>query len=205
MRVFAIAAMSAGGCPTAGDCEAAHSAAAVKLVIMSQQSSIVTAFVCANCARSGRGPASASQDRPEFPEFSWPGRARQVLVPCTGRLQPEHVLRAFEAGSSIVAVVACKEDNCHYLEGSRRCARRVEYLRSILKEVGLEDGRLLLFHLPGSAAEDLAQGSTLSPQHDATVEERISEIRRETMRAFRKYPPSPLQDNGTQKTGNAHE
>ena len=34
-------------------------------------------------------------------------------------------------------VVACDEDNCHHLEGSRRCARRVDYLRGILDEVGL--------------------------------------------------------------------
>ena len=56
----------------------------------------------------------------------------------------------------MVCTVACQEDNCHYLEGSQRCARRVDYLRSILDEIGLGGRRLMLFHLPGTAAEDLA-------------------------------------------------
>jgi F420-non-reducing hydrogenase iron-sulfur subunit len=164
-------------------------------VLMSQESSILTAFVCANCARSGRPPTLAGQVRPILPEFGWPGRVRQVPVPCTGRLQPENVLRAFEAGSSIVAVVACREDNCHYMEGSRRCSRRIEYIRSLLKEIGLEEGRLLLFHLPGSASEDLAvtAGKNGSNNSSSSAEARISEIRDEATRAFHLYPQSPLQ------------
>ena len=165
-------------------------------MLMSQESSILTAFVCANCARSGQQPASAGPVRPSIPEFDWPGRVRQVLVPCTGRLQPENVLRAFEAGSSIVAVVACREDNCHYMEGSRRCSRRIEYIRSILKEIGLEEGRLLFFHLPGSASEDLAAaaGKNGSTHGSGSVEAQILEIQREAREAFRLYPQSPLQN-----------
>ena len=34
--------------------------------------------------------------------------------------------------------------------------RRVEFVRSLLGEIGLNDERLLLEYLPGSAAEDLA-------------------------------------------------
>jgi coenzyme F420-reducing hydrogenase delta subunit len=162
---------------------------------MRQESSVLTAFVCANCARSGRQPASAGLVRPVVPEFDWPGRVHQVLVPCTGRLQPENVLRAFEAGSSIVAVVACREDNCHYMEGSRRCTRRIEHIRSILREIGLEEGRLLLFRLPGSACEDLAVagGKKGSRNGSDSLEAQILEIRHEAARAFRLYPPSPLQ------------
>ena len=119
----------------------------------------VTAFVCANCARPGQAPDSAGWSRPIVPRFHWPFPVHEVLVPCAGRLQPEHVLKAFESGADVVCAVACREDNCHYLEGSGRCARRVEYLRGILDEVGLGGERLLLFHLPGTAAEDMALGA----------------------------------------------
>lgn len=98
--------------------------------------SSVTVFVCANCARPGKELSSAGRARPAVPDFNWPGNFQQVVVPCTGRLQPEHVLRAFESGASIVSVIACEEDNCHYIEGSKRCARRVDYIRSILREMG---------------------------------------------------------------------
>jgi F420-non-reducing hydrogenase iron-sulfur subunit len=86
----------------------------------------VTAFVCSNCARPGLAPTSAGRPRPSVPNFQWPFPVREVLVSCTGRLQPEHVLKAFESGANLVCAVACQEDNCHYLEGSTRCARRVD-------------------------------------------------------------------------------
>ena len=59
----------------------------------------------------------------------------------------------------VVCAVGCQEDNCHYLEGSKRCARRLDHVRSILQEIGLGSERLMLFTLPGTAAEDMALGA----------------------------------------------
>jgi len=119
----------------------------------------LTVFVCANCARPARAATSAGYPRPVVPDFGWPWPVRQVLVPCTGRLQPEQVLKAFETGSEAVCMMACEEEDCHYQEGSKRCARRAAFLRAILAEIGLGGERLMLFHLPGTAAEDMALGS----------------------------------------------
>ncbi len=158
-------------------------------------SSWMTAFVCANCARPGRKPTSAGRERPVVPDFDWPVRAQQIIIPCAGRLQPEHVLKAFESGSSVVSVVACREDNCHYIEGSRRCALRVEYVQSILKEIGLGEGRLLLSHLPGSAFEDmaLAGGDHTPPVQGDSLETQITAIRDRATEALQTHPPNPLQ------------
>ena len=68
----------------------------------------VTVFVCANCARPGQAPTSAGRPRPAIPDFGWPWPVQEILVACTGRLQPEHVLKAFESGSDVVAMVACR-------------------------------------------------------------------------------------------------
>lgn len=126
--------------------------------LRSGDSPVVTAFVCANCARPGSKPDSGGRPRPTVPQFDWPFPVKEILVACTGRIQPEHVLKAFESGSDLVVTVACAEENCHFLEGSKRCARRVDYLHAVLDEVGLGSERLMLFHLPGTAAEDMALG-----------------------------------------------
>ena len=154
----------------------------------------VTAFVCANCARPGQAPSSAGRPRPTVPDFRWPFPVREVLVPCTGRLQPEHVLKAFESGADMVCAVACQEDNCHYLEGSKRCARRVDYLRSILEEIGLGGERLMLFHLPGTAVEDmaLAAGRTAPGGTADGLDARVAAIRDRVMQALEGLPPNPL-------------
>ena len=104
----------------------------------------ITAFICANCSRSARRPSSTNRPVPSTPDFCWPLPVHELLVPCTGRLQPEHILKAFEVGADVVCVIGCQEDNCHTLEGSCRCARRVEYARVLLDQIGI--GRDRLWH-----------------------------------------------------------
>lgn len=154
----------------------------------------ITVFVCANSGRSGQMSGALGRTRPVVPNFGWPADVEQVIVPCAGRLQPEHIMKAFESGASIVSVVACQDDNCHYLEGSRRCARRIEHLRTLLDEVGLGGERLLLFSLPGTASEDmaLAEGRPI-PAVDASVfDGLVSEIVSRTLEARRSSQASPL-------------
>jgi F420-non-reducing hydrogenase iron-sulfur subunit len=156
--------------------------------------SAITVFVCANCARSAHVPSSAHRTRPVVPDFNWPAPTKQVILPCTGRLQPEHILKAFEAGSSVVSVVACREDNCHHVEGSRRCAHRIDYIRSLLNEIGLGEGRLLFFKLPGSASEDMALGAGKAvPECAANLDSFVASVRDESIRALATLPPNPLQ------------
>jgi coenzyme F420-reducing hydrogenase delta subunit len=128
------------------------------------------------------------------PEFGWPWPVREIVVACTGRLQPEHVLKAFEAGSDMVAMVGCAEDNCHYLEGSKRCARRADYLRSILNAIGLGGQRLMLFHLPGTAAEDMALAAGRpAPACDCeALAAQAAAIRDQVVEALAALPPNPL-------------
>jgi hypothetical protein len=94
----------------------------------------------------------------------------------------------------VVSVVACQDDNCHYIEGSRRCARRVDYIRSILKEIGLGEERLLLSYLPGSAMEDLAltTGEAAGKNLSDALEAQVAAIRDQVIQAIQINPLSPL-------------
>ncbi|MBN2337775.1 MAG: hydrogenase iron-sulfur subunit [Acidobacteria bacterium] len=129
-----------------------------------------------------------------MPGFILPGRVDRVILPCAGRLQPEHLLKAFESGCHVVAVVACEEGNCHHAEGSRRCTLRVGYVRSLLEKIGLGEGRLVLAHLPGSALEDLdvSEGRPAAGTHPDDLAARIEGIRKEILEALGNSPPNPL-------------
>jgi coenzyme F420-reducing hydrogenase delta subunit len=128
-------------------------------------------------------PSSGIRRRPTTPDFDWPFPVSEVVVPCAGRLQPEHFLKAFEDGADAVGVVCCEEGNCHHLEGNRRCRRRLDYVSGLLDQVGLGANRLMLFHLPGSSAEDMALGAAsgatplVTPVLDARVNSKIVEVR----------------------------
>ena len=154
----------------------------------------VTIFVCANCARPAQAPTSAGRPRPTVPDFGWPWPVREILVPCTGRLQPEHLLKAFEDGARVVCVVACAEDNCHHLEGSCRARLRVDYVRRLLDEIGLGGGRLMLFHLPGSAREDTALGLAAAPPAPlpSDLADRLKAIRDAVVERAASVPQNPL-------------
>ena len=136
----------------------------------------ITAFICANCSRAGRVPSSTNRPAPSVPDFCWPIPVRELLVPCTGRLQPEHILKAFEVGADVVCMVGCAEDNCHTHEGSKRCARRVEYVRGLLDQIGIGRDRLWHFRLPGSAREDMALGITGEPDLGAKDQRESSQL-----------------------------
>jgi coenzyme F420-reducing hydrogenase delta subunit len=135
----------------------------------------VTLFICSNSYRSGRVPTSGTRPPPDALPVEWPFAVHEVRVPCAGKLQPEHLLKAFEAGADLVCVVACDETNCHYLEGSRRAKRRVEYVQGLLKELGLGGERVLLTHLPGSSREDMALGCSCGAEGAAATDGRIAE------------------------------
>lgn len=159
---------------------------------------VIVVFICENSARAGRLPTSGKRFRPETPNFAWPFPVQEVVVPCAGRLQPEHLLKAFEGGADAVAVVCCEEGNCHHHEGNKRCARRIEAVSSMLEEVGLGKGRLMLFHLPGSAVQDmtLGAGASVPASLDPTLKQKVAAIRDQFVARVSVLAPTPLRTTG---------
>jgi coenzyme F420-reducing hydrogenase delta subunit len=155
-------------------------------------------FVCENSARAGRTPTSGKRHRPETPDFGWPFPVQEVVVPCAGRLQPEHFLKAFEAGADSVGVVCCEEGNCHHQEGSKRCRRRIEAVTALLGEVGLGKERLMLFHLPGSAVQDMAlgAGAAAPATADQPLGQKVAAVRDEFVSRVATLAPNPLRTTG---------
>ena len=77
-------------------------------------------------------------------------RIRFFPLPCSGRIDALHLLRALEAGADKVYVVTCPEGACHYREGNIRAKKRIAYAQSLIEEIGLERERLeLIVTSPG--------------------------------------------------------
>ena len=122
-------------------------------------------------------PTSGFRRRPTTPDFAWPFPVSEVVVPCAGRLQPEHFLKAFEDGADAIGVICCEEGNCHHLEGNLRCGRRLHYVNGLLDQIGLGANRLMTFHLPGSAQEDMALGVGAAPVVDPAMDRKVAAVR----------------------------
>lgn len=71
---------------------------------------------------------------------------RLVQVPCTGRVDGIHILKALEDGADCVFVLGCLEKNCYYDTGSIEGRKRVGYVKQMLSEAGIEKERVEMFN-----------------------------------------------------------
>jgi len=79
--------------------------------------------------------------------LQYPGTIRIIRVPCTGKVDVIHILRAFEKGADGVYVVGCMEGDCRFVRGNLRARKRVESVRRILDKVGIGGERVQMYNL----------------------------------------------------------
>lgn len=82
--------------------------------------------------------------------LQYPSEIEIIMVPCTGRVDMVHLLKAFEYGADAVFVAGCLEGECHYLSGNIQAKKRVNKLKRDLSQMGLEPDRLEMFNLSSS-------------------------------------------------------
>ncbi|MBI5601814.1 MAG: hydrogenase iron-sulfur subunit [Deltaproteobacteria bacterium] len=71
-------------------------------------------------------------------------RVKFFPLPCSGRIEPLHFLRALEAGADLVYLITCPEKVCRYQQGNLRAGKRIAYARKLIEEIGLDPERLVL-------------------------------------------------------------
>jgi coenzyme F420-reducing hydrogenase delta subunit len=79
--------------------------------------------------------------------LDYPANIKIIRVPCTGKVDVMYLLRAIQKGADGVYVVGCLEGTCHYNEGNFRARERVEHVRMLLEEIGLEADRVRMYNL----------------------------------------------------------
>ena len=82
--------------------------------------------------------------KPEETQRAFVEGVQIIEVPCSGKVDPIYLLKAFEKGADGVVVLACDQRLCSTLEGSKRIHKRVERTKRLLAEAGLEPARLVL-------------------------------------------------------------
>ena len=127
----------------------------------------ILAFCCNFCAYAAADLAGARR-------MQYPANLRIVHVPCTGKVEVQQILAAFERGIDGVLVAGCLEGGCHFVEGNLRARRRAKVAQRILDEIGLGGERLRMVNLSASEA----------PTFVARVREMVETVER--------LGPSPL-------------
>jgi coenzyme F420-reducing hydrogenase delta subunit len=130
----------------------------------------VVAFCCRHCAYAAADLAGGLRQ-------PYPSAVKIVELPCTGRIDIVNVLHAFEDGADGVLVAGCLPGSCHYVQGNLYARRRIDYIHTLLKEIGLEPERARMINISAAMG---AQFAALTGEHVERV---------------RALGPSPLRGN----------
>ena len=134
-------------------------------------------FYCQNVPESGEEVRQSLEDR-------YGKSIRLFPMPCSGRIDVVHLLRALEEFADAVYVITCPEGACKYLEGNKRIKKRIEKAKSIIESIGLEKERLNL--ITPAAADDKFSLSSFSG---------------EIMETAMAFPASPVRSGKDQGAG----
>jgi F420-non-reducing hydrogenase iron-sulfur subunit len=104
----------------------------------------IVAFFCNWCTYLAADLAGTSR-------IKYAPNAEVIRVMCSGRVDPQFVLKAFADGADGVLIGGCHPGDCHYQEGNYKALRRFCLLRRLIRQMGISEERLRLEWI--SAAE----------------------------------------------------
>ena len=112
----------------------------------------IVAFCCNWCSYAGADLAGNNR-------LEYPGNVKIIRIPCSCRLNPLFILRAFQRGADGVILCGCHPGDCHYTSGNYFTRRRITLLYSMLDFLGIERNRTRLEWV--SAAEGAKFAATM--------------------------------------------
>jgi len=133
---------------------------------------LILALCCHYCAYAAADLAGSMR-------LQYPANVRVLRFPCTGKIEPNDIMNAFERGIDGVFVAGCLEGGCHFLEGNLRARRRVERIQGMMREIGIEPERLEMFNL--SSAEGGRFAEIVTEMSNRLTELGPSPLRRTTV------------------------
>ena len=120
----------------------------------------VVVFTCHWCSY-------AAADLAGIKRLQLPTGFQAIRTMCSARVDPEWVMRALSRGADGVLILAGKPGRCHYEVGSIRTNRRMVLLKSVIKQLGFDDGRFSTVFVDSDEAES----------YQRAIEEFVAEVK----------------------------
>jgi coenzyme F420-reducing hydrogenase delta subunit len=80
-----------------------------------------------------------------------------TMFPCSSKIEVPYILKILASGTDAVEIVACPEDCCKFLIGSKRAEKRIEYIRGLLESAGFEPERVGISRKLKQSGENLIE------------------------------------------------
>jgi len=106
----------------------------------------IIAFFCNWCTYTAADLAGTAR-------MTYKPNVRVIRIMCSGRLDPQFILKAFREGADGVLIGGCHPGDCHYQEGNYKALRRFTLLKRFLKSMGIEPERIRLEWIAASEGD----------------------------------------------------
>lgn len=110
----------------------------------------IMAFFCKWCTSAGADLAGTSR-------LKYAPNVIGVRVMCSSRVDPYHILEAFENGADGVLLGGCHAGDCHYQTGNYQTLKRIILLRQVIKDIGINEKRLRLEWISAAEGKKFAE------------------------------------------------
>jgi F420-non-reducing hydrogenase iron-sulfur subunit len=110
-------------------------------------------FLCNWCSYTGADLAGTAR-------MAYAPNVRIIRVMCSGRVDPQFVLKAFREGADGVLISGCHPGDCHYQDGNTKALRRHRLLSKVLEQFGIERERFRLEWVSASEGTDPFPGAS---------------------------------------------
>ena len=106
----------------------------------------IIGFLCHWCSYEGADSAGRAGK-------AYPANLRFIRVMCSGRVDPQFVIKAFREGADGILILGCHPGDCHHREGNYYALRRYTLLKRLLDQFGIEQARLKLDWISASEGD----------------------------------------------------
>lgn len=110
---------------------------------------LIVAFCCNWCSYAGGDLAGTSR-------MDYPANVKVIRMPCSSRINPLFILRAFQRGADGVLVAGCHPGDCHYTSGNYYVRRNLSLFRRLLEFSGIEPERFQVSWISASEGDKFA-------------------------------------------------
>ncbi|NOX60829.1 MAG: hydrogenase iron-sulfur subunit [Chloroflexi bacterium] len=111
---------------------------------------VIVGFLCNWCSYRAADLAGTAR-------IHYAPNMRPIRVMCSGRVDPQFVLKALREGADGVMIAGCHPGECHYVNGNIKTLRRYHLLKRMLKQLGVEEERVQLVWASASEGKQLAE------------------------------------------------
>jgi F420-non-reducing hydrogenase iron-sulfur subunit len=111
---------------------------------------IIVTFACHYCAYTAADMAGTQR-------LTYPANVKIVKVPCTGKVDTLHLMRALQKGADGVLVAGCIKGDCHFKNGNLRAEKRVEYVKGLLDDIGVGGDRVHMVFMTAGQGKIFAE------------------------------------------------